>query len=290
MLDDNIALSNSSKNYSFNNMNKTASNKKQISNNQNRTFILKNLIMKNDIQNLRYNHNKNISINSNDNTKKNNLNKKNIYIEYGDDDDIIDERKSVPKFSRSYFYVDWNSNKKTEQFQQKIRLVKKENPLNLMHMNLNKQIPSLDEYKKRYRSKQNLTANSNSSYYSMINNKKYNNIKEKHKGDLKEKNNFIYHKNKKKVNEKFKNNKWINISNININKFPNNNYTYVTIIKNPENKKINNNNISQNSFSHRNKLGVYKPIFTAKSFNTQNFKKITTDLIKKKEINTNKNL
>ena len=70
MLDDNIALSNSSKNYSFNNMNKTASNKKQISNNQNRTFILKNLIMKNDIQNLRYNHNKNISINSNDNTKK----------------------------------------------------------------------------------------------------------------------------------------------------------------------------------------------------------------------------
>ena len=156
-------------------------------------------------------------------------------------------------------------------------------------MNLNKQIPSLDEYKKRYRSKQNLTANSNRSYYSMINNKKYNNIKQIHKGDLKEKNNFIYHKNKKKVNEKFKNNKWININNININKFPNNNYTYVTIIKNPENKKINNNNISQNSFSPRSKLGVYKSIFTAKS-ETQNFKKITTDLIKKKEINTNKNL
>ena len=197
MLDDNIALSNSSKNYSFNNMNKTASNKKKISNNQNRSFILKNLIMKHDIQNLRYNHNNNI-INSNDNTKKNtNLNKKNIYIEYGDDD-IIDERKSVPKFSRSYFYVDWNSNKKTEQFQQKIRLVKKENPLNLTHMNLNKQIPSLDEYKKRYRSKQNLTANSSNNYYSMINNKKHINIKEIYKGDLKEKNYFIYHENKKK--------------------------------------------------------------------------------------------
>ena len=59
---------------------------------------------------------------------------------------------------------------------------------------------------------------------------KTNNIKSKNKGNLKLKSYLLDINNPKIANQKSRNQYWVNISNININEFPNNNYTFVKLL------------------------------------------------------------
>ena len=168
--------------------------------------------------------------------------------------------------------------------------------LNLTNLGINNQKSLINGNTKRYETEQNYIENQNS-YFSKVPDKKPDNINTKNKRNLKLKSYILGIKNQKNVNGNSRNQKFININNININKFPNNNYTYVTIIKNPDTQKINisnkntkyiltdsdyQNSINQNLSSVNYKPNLYKSIFTSEPIFNSNFKIVTEKLIKRK--------
>ena len=198
-----------------------------------------------------------------------------------------------------------NNTNKGEHYSQKIRLIKKEKKLNLTNLGINNQKSLINGNTKRYETEQNYIENQNS-YFSKVPDKKPDNINTKNKRNLKLKSYILGINNQKNVNGNSRNQKFININNININKFINNNYTYVTIIKNPDTQKINisnkntkyiltdsdyQNSINQNLSTVNYKPNLYKSIFTSEPIFNSNIKIVTKKLIKRKStsnINMNK--
>ena len=301
---DNI-LSNSDKNTSIKNPNKKALIKEQIlSKNKNRSGAF-NINKANKILNSNLLDNQINIIYTKDNVKKINLNKKTIHTENENNNNIY-KKENISINVKDNNSIRRNITNKNQQYSQKIRLIKKEEKLNLTNVSSNKNKSLINEYKKRYTTKQNFTENPNN-YFSKMDETKTNNIKSKNKGNLKLKSYLLDINNPKIANQKSRNQKWININNININEFPNNNYTYVTIIKKPDTQKINTklnkinilnknrnhilndlnyqNSLTQNSSLISYKPGFYKPIFTLEFITNSNIKKFNERLIKQNETN-----
>ena len=289
----NNILSNSNKNISIQNSNKNELNKENIfSKNQNRSGAL-NLNMTNKNSNSNLLDNQFIYIN--DNEKKININKKTIDIEHERSNNLC-KKENIPKTLKNNSFMRRNNTNKGEHYSQKIRLIKKEKKLNLTNLGINNQKSLINGNTKRYETEQNYIENQNS-YFSKVPDKKPDNINTKNKRNLKLKSYILGINNQKNVNGNSRNQKFININNININKFLNNNYTYVTIIKNPDTQKINisnkntkyiltdsdyQNSINQNLSTVNYKPNLYKSIFTSEPIFNSNIKIVTKKLIKRK--------
>ena len=286
---DNILSSNSNKNISPVNSNKNVLNQPQIlSTNNNRSGVL-NLNMIN-------------STNPNSNFEDK-INPINIIYTEDNNEKINLNKKIIPKTVKSNNYIKRRISNNNGAFSQKIRLIKKEDKLNLMNLSSKGQQSLLNQYNQKNQTKQNMIKNTNNNF-SQINKKKPNNIKVNQKANVKFKNYLLGIQSQKNGIERSRNQKWVNINNININKFPNNNYTYVTIIKNPDMQKLNisqkntkyiitesdyQNNITQNSSALNYKPYFYKSVFTSGPYINSNIKNITEKVIKQNQTYKNNN-
>ena len=238
-----------------------------------------------------YDGDNNINIYSDNNEKKIDFNKKIIHINLEDNDKkhykqkALNYKNNILKKNITTFKDD----KKLE----KIKLTENKGKKNLSNLNSKKtiQIQKVNEIRNSTKNKFDLYNKiiSNKNYIDNADNKKIINRTIKEKILL---NNFGQRFNNKINDNKINN--CININNININKLPDNNYTYVTIIKSPNSPKLNTisnneikktniteikelqmkrlstevndqNNIHQKPFNFYPKPKIYRSIFTSKS-------------------------